>query len=99
MRHRSFILLASLLGLLIFGSIAVYAVDAAQEDKIAEGVTVAGIDVGGMKPEEARAAIAQQIDAPLQKTLTVAYGGRDFELDPKAAAVKADLDGMVDEAI
>ena len=48
MRHRSFILLASLLMLLIFGSVAVYAVDASQEDKIAEGVTIAGVDVGGM---------------------------------------------------
>jgi lipoprotein-anchoring transpeptidase ErfK/SrfK len=99
MRHRSFILLATLLGLLIFGSIAVYAVDAAQEDKIAEGVTVAGVDVGGMKPGEARDAIAQQVDAPLQKPLTVRYKRREFELDPSAAGVKADLDGMVDEAI
>jgi lipoprotein-anchoring transpeptidase ErfK/SrfK len=99
MRHRSFILLASLLGLLIFGSVGVYAVDAAQDGKIAEGVTVAGVDVGGMESGEAREAIAQQVDAPLQKTVTVTYRGRRFKLDPRKAAVRADLDGMVDEAV
>ena len=99
MRHRSFILLASLLGLLIFGSVAVYAVDAAQEGKIAEGITVAGVDVGGMEKGEAREAIAQQVDAPLQQTVTISYKGREFELDPRKARVRADLDGMVDEAI
>jgi lipoprotein-anchoring transpeptidase ErfK/SrfK len=99
MRHRSFILLASLLMLLIFGSVGVYAVDAAQEDKIAEGVTVSGIDVGGMKKGEAREAIAQQVEEPLAKPLEVKYGHRKFELTAKQAHAKADVDGMVQEAL
>jgi lipoprotein-anchoring transpeptidase ErfK/SrfK len=99
MRHRSFILLASLLGLLIFGSVAVYAVDAASDDKIAEGVTIAGIDVGGMKADEARQAVAQQVEAPLQKTVRVSYKKRTFKFDPDEADVRADVDAMVDEAL
>jgi lipoprotein-anchoring transpeptidase ErfK/SrfK len=99
MRHRSFILLASLLMLLIFGSVAVYAVDAAQEDKIAEGVTVAGVDVGGMKTGEARRAVAQQVQDPLSEPLTVRYGHKKFKLTAEQAKVKADVDGMIDEAV
>ncbi len=99
MRHRSFILLASLLGLLIFGSVGVYAVDAAGEDTIAEGITVAGVDVGGMKTDEAREAVAQQVEAPLQKTVRVTYRKRSFKFDPQRAKVRADVDAMVDEAI
>jgi lipoprotein-anchoring transpeptidase ErfK/SrfK len=99
MRHRSFILLATLLMLLIFGSVAVYAVDAAQEDKIAEGVTVSGIDVGGMTRGEARRAVAQQVEDPLARPLDVRYGGHKFELTADQARTRADVDGMIDEAV
>jgi lipoprotein-anchoring transpeptidase ErfK/SrfK len=99
MRHRSFILLASLLMLLIFGSVGVYAVDAAQEDKIAEGVTVAGVDVGGMKKGEARDAVAQQVEEPLSRPLEVRYGGRRFEFSADDAKARADVNAMIDEAV
>ena len=99
MRHRSFILLASLLMLLIFGSVALYAVDASQEDRIADGITVAGVDVGGMSKRDARRAIAQQVEEPLEQPLTIRYGGRSFKLTGEQARVRADVDGMVEEAI
>src|SRR3712207_5260448 len=99
MRHRSFILLATLLMLLIFGSVAVYAVDAAGEDKIAEGITVAGVDVGGMSKAEARQAVAEQVEAPLTQPLTVRYGARKFKLSGEEAGAKADVDAMIDEAV
>ena len=99
MRHRSFILLATLLMLLIFGSVAVYAVDAAQEDKIAEGISVAGVDVGGMTREDARSAVARQVEEPLGQPLTVRYGGRRFKLTGEQAGVRADVDGMIDAAV
>ena len=99
MRHRSFFLLAGLLALLIFGSVGVYAYDAASDDTIANGITVAGVDVGGMKVDEARRAVAQQVEAPLQKPLTVNYRKRSFEFDPQRADVRADVDAMIDEAL
>ena len=99
MRHRSFILLASLLMLLIFGSVAVYAVDAAQEDKIADGVIVAGVDVGGMSKAEARRAVAERVQEPLQKTIKVEYGHKTFKLTAEQAHARADVDAMIDEAV
>ena len=99
MRHRSFIVLASLLMLLIFGSVAVYAVDAAQENAIADGVTVAGVDVGGMDRAEARKAVAQRVEEPLQKTVKVEYGRRTFKLTAEQSHARADVDAMIDEAV
>lgn len=99
MRHRSFILLAGLLMLLIFGSVGVYAVDAAQEDTIAEGVTVAGVDVGGMNADAARRAVAEQVEEPLGRPLEVTYGRRSFKLDAADAGVRVDVDAMVQEAV
>ena len=99
MRNRSFILLAALLALLVFGAVGVYAYDASRDDTIATGVTVAGVDVGGMKTAKAREAVAQQVAAPLNKPLRVRYGKHSFTLDPRRAGVKADVDGMVQEAL
>ena len=99
MRHKSFILLAALLMLLIFGSVGVYAVDASQDDRIAEGVRVAGVDVGGMTKDDARRAVAQHVEEPLRKPLRVKYAGKKFKLTAEQADVEADVDGMVDEAI
>jgi lipoprotein-anchoring transpeptidase ErfK/SrfK len=99
MRHRSFIVLASLLALLIFGTVGVYAYDASNDDTIAEGVTVAGVDVGGMKSDEARQAVAQQVEAPLDNPVLVRYRKRSFKFDPARADVRADVDGMIDEAL
>jgi lipoprotein-anchoring transpeptidase ErfK/SrfK len=99
MRHRGFILLATLLALVIFGGVGVYAVDASQDGKIADGVTVAGIDVGGLEAGEARKAIAEQVQAPLEQPVTVKYAGKEYELSPEDAKVKADVNGMIDEAL
>ena len=54
MRQKSFILVAVLLLVLAGGAVAAYAYDSSREDLIAEGVTVAGIDVGGMSTGDAR---------------------------------------------
>src|ERR687897_3675173 len=53
MRHRWFILVAVLLLIMIGGAVAAFAYDSSRDDLIAEGVTIAGVDVGGMKTDEA----------------------------------------------
>ena len=59
MRHKSFILVAVLLLVLVGGAVAAYAYDSSREDVIAEGVTVAGVDVGGMQLAQARRVVAR----------------------------------------
>ena len=56
MRHKSFILVAVLLLVLVGGAVAAYAYDSSRDDVIAEGVTVAGVDVGGHEASTRRAA-------------------------------------------
>jgi hypothetical protein len=48
-----------------------YAYDSAQKDKIADGVTIAGVDVGGLDADQAAAAVRRHLLAPLRHSLKV----------------------------
>jgi lipoprotein-anchoring transpeptidase ErfK/SrfK len=99
MRHRSFILVAVLLLLLAGGAVAAYAYDSARKDRIAEGVTVAGTDVGGMTAAQAQRVLVRDLKEPLEQPIKVVYKGKRFNLSAEDAGVTADIGGMVDEAI
>jgi lipoprotein-anchoring transpeptidase ErfK/SrfK len=99
MRHRWFILVAVVLLVLIGGAVAAYAYDSSREDLIAEGVTIAGVDVGGMKSGEARVLVRRELAAPLERPISVVRGKTRFSLSAEDAGVKADVGGMVDEAL
>jgi lipoprotein-anchoring transpeptidase ErfK/SrfK len=98
MRHRSFILLAVALAVMIFGSVGVYAYDSSN-DEIAEGITAAGIDIGGLKEEEAREKLTREVAYDLERPLKVRYKRRSFTLDPKRAAIRTNVEAMVDRAV
>ena len=57
MRSRSFILITASLAVLVLGAVAVYLYDHGRRDTIANGVKVAGIDVGGMSRTAAQAKV------------------------------------------
>ena len=99
MRHRSFILVAVLLLLLVGGAVAAYAYDSARKDRIAEGVTVDGTDVGGMTADQAQRVLVRDLKEPLEQPIAVVYKGKRFSLSAEDAGVTADIGGMVDEAI
>src|SRR5215210_2771380 len=99
MRHRWFILVAVLLLMLVGGAVAAYAYDSSRDDVIAKGVTVAGIDVGGMTTTEARRVIQRELQEPLEKPVGVRRKRIRFTLSAHDAGVKADVGGMVDEAL
>jgi len=99
MRHRWFILVAVVLLILIGGAVAAYAYDSSREDLIAEGVTLAGVDVGGMKSDEARALVRRELQEPLEQPISVVREKTRFNLSAEDAGVKADVGGMVDEAV
>jgi lipoprotein-anchoring transpeptidase ErfK/SrfK len=99
MRQKSFILVAVLLLVLVGGAVAAYAYDSSRDDVIAQGVTVAGVDVGGMKVDEARRLIGRELREPLERPIAVVHAGQHFRLSAKDAGVHADVTGMVDEAV
>ncbi len=100
MRLRS---IAILVGLLVASLLAaaggVYAYDSSRSDVIAKGVRVSGVDVGEMKPREARAVLQRTLLQPLRKPVTVRYRDRRFKLTASQARVGIDLDGSVDSAM
>ncbi|MDQ3588019.1 MAG: L,D-transpeptidase/peptidoglycan binding protein [Actinomycetota bacterium] len=99
MGHKSLILVAALLLVMVSGAVSVYAYDASNENRIAEGVTVAGVAVGGMDVEAARAKVQRQVAAPLDRPLIVRRGKKRFTLSAEDAQVNADVGGMIDEAL
>ncbi len=85
--------------LLVLGAIAAYAYDDSQSGKIAEGVKIGGVDVGGMTEAEAKRAVRRQLLAPLRHSLRVGYDGESWVLSGKRLKVRADLDQAVEEAV
>jgi lipoprotein-anchoring transpeptidase ErfK/SrfK len=99
MRQRSLIFVAALLLVLVGGAVAAYAYDSSRDETIADGITIAGVDVGGMKVHEARQIVARELRAPLEKPISVVHAHRRFSLSAQDAGVHADVVGMVDEAL
>ena len=99
MRHKSFIFVAVLLVALLVGAVGAYAYDSSKKDTIAEGVSVAGVDLGGLTAGQARTKLQEQVAAPLQKPVAVVHDGKRFTLSAKDTGVRADTGGMVDAAL
>jgi len=76
-----------------------YAYDSTQKDKIADGVTIAGVDVGGMDEAEARRAVQRQLLGPLRHSLRVGYAGDSWEISGKSLKLHADVDAAVEDAL
>jgi lipoprotein-anchoring transpeptidase ErfK/SrfK len=85
-------------GLLVL-AVGVWAYDNSQEDQIAPGVQIGGVDVGGRSAEEARKVIRTEVVAPLRQPVAVTYAGQEYTLTPAQLRQRADTDGMVDDAI
>lgn len=73
---------------------------AAPEEKIPEGVTVAGVSVGGMTASEAIKAVNNAIEDPYQKeTMTVTLGESQLLLSPAQSGAHLDIEKAVQEAM
>jgi len=86
-------------GVLLVGTGTLYAFDRSVKTKIADGVTVNGVDVSGLTPQRARAKLSAALLEPLDRPVSVRYQGRRFTLTPEQAQVAVDIDGSVDRAL
>ena len=93
------IALGFVLVLLLAGAGAVYAFDSSRSDRIARGVSVAGVDVGGMPVSAAREKLESEVADPLAKPLRVKAAGRTFRLSARRAKLRADVDAMSADAL
>jgi len=73
--------------------------DRSREGKIAEEVTIDGVDVGGMDADEAEAKVRRTLLRPLDRPLRAVFRDRSWKLSPAALKVRADVAGAVEEAV
>jgi lipoprotein-anchoring transpeptidase ErfK/SrfK len=90
-------LIAALLLVVVVGG--AYAYDSSQKDQIADGVTIAGVDVSGLDEEEAAAKVRHKLLAPLQHSLEVSFEGETWKLSGEKLKIRADIDTAVAEAV
>jgi lipoprotein-anchoring transpeptidase ErfK/SrfK len=98
-KQRQFIILATALAILIFGSVAVYAYDSAHDDQIADGVKAGGVDIGGMKTAAARAKVERVLRPRLNRPLYATYHEVRYGLTPEHARLRLNTGAMVAEAL
>jgi lipoprotein-anchoring transpeptidase ErfK/SrfK len=96
---KSFILVAAFLAVLVVSGGALYAYDHARANEIAPGVKVAGVALGGLSPDQARARLEHDILAPLERPIVVHHADKTWKLGPREARLRADLSAMVEEAL
>jgi lipoprotein-anchoring transpeptidase ErfK/SrfK len=100
--NRSHKIAIALVALVIMGlllAVGVWAYDDAQKDQIAPGVKIGGVDVGGRDADSARKVIKREVVAPLKQPVVVTYDGKSYTLSADQLHAKADVNGMVQEAI
>jgi lipoprotein-anchoring transpeptidase ErfK/SrfK len=99
MSRRVQILLVSVVAAICALAVAAYAIDRANSDKIADGIQIGGVDVGGMSADQAKTKLHARLVKPLDKPVTVTYNDTKYVLNPDKLQVRADIDGMVDAAL
>lgn len=91
------LLIAAVLLVVVVGG--AWAYDSSQKDKIADGVTIGGVDVSGLDEDEAAAKVHRKLVAPLRSSLKVTYDGETWKLTGEQLKIRADIDAAVAEAV
>ncbi len=91
--------LALALGLLVLLVAAMFVYDHARRDRIAAGVSIGGVPVGGLSEAAARAKVQRELIAPLERPVDVRSGGRVWTLGAREAGVGVDAQALVARAL
>lgn len=101
-RGRRWIAAGVVLGVLLLLSAgtayAAYRYDATASDRILPGISVAGVDVGGMRRAEAVRTLRAHAEDTLFSDLSVEAAGRSWIVTPASLGMTADVEGSVDRA-
>ena len=69
------------------------------EGRILPGVSVAGVDIGGMTSDEALAAVKDDVQPQLDREITVAWGERTWTVTPKELGAQSNARSVVEDAV
>lgn len=67
-------------------------------DRVPKGVSVAGVDIGGMTADEAAATLDDELGAQETAPIVVQYDGQQYEIDPIDVGLELDTEATVTEA-
>ena len=93
------IAIAAAVAMLLLSAVGAYAYDSSRSDEIAEGVTIGGVDVGGLTPDEARELVDAELVEPLREHVTARFEGIQYRISPGELEIRADTDTMIDRAL
>ena len=85
--------------LLVGGAVGAYAYDNSRKNQVADGITVGGVEIGGLSRAEATALLHRRLVKPLSKPLTVSFDGQTYTLPGAKLKIHANINGMVDRAL
>lgn len=91
------------LGLVGAGTVAsggvVAGLSVAGSGRIADGVQVHDVELGGLTPAQAKARLERELVRPLQRPIVVTRRGKEHRLTPAEARITVDVDAAVQEAV
>jgi lipoprotein-anchoring transpeptidase ErfK/SrfK len=99
MGRKSWIAVIAIVVLVLGVVGAAYAYDSSHKDEIAEGITIGGVDVGGLSEEQAEARLERKLLKPLRESLKVRFDGETWKLKGEKLKIHADLGPSVEEAV
>jgi lipoprotein-anchoring transpeptidase ErfK/SrfK len=85
--------------LLLGGAMVAGAWASGQSDRVLAGVTVAGLDVGGMTRDEAVTAVEAKLKPSLNRPIMVRVGAKRFRMTPAGVGRGHAVDQAVDQAL
>lgn len=76
----------------------VFVIDGSSDDRIANGIRVGEVDVGGLDGGQARTRLQRELARAVRQPVTIRYGSQRFVLRPAVARARLDVDGSVEDA-
>jgi lipoprotein-anchoring transpeptidase ErfK/SrfK len=96
---RTPVLLTGFIGVLVALILGLYLYAHSREDRIAHGVQIGGVDVGGLRLAAARQKIQRELIAPLNAAVTVRSGNHSWRIDGRQAGLTVDANQLVNQAL
>ncbi len=99
MKSKSFMAVAGALVVLLALAGGVLAYDSGHKDTIAKGISVGGVDVGGLTRGAAEAKLRAELAQPLRQPIVASFHSRHFTLTPERSQVVVNVEDSVSNAL
>jgi len=78
---------------------AMYVYAGSKSEEIASGITIEGVEVGGLNSTEAIRKVSRQLDLEYRRSLKVQYNSKTFKITPDQVDLRLDVKTAVDKAL